>query len=783
MLPVAPPHPRGADFDPATISLDEDVEMETEESHSRTELSTVEINILIYLYMLESNFQHSAFSFLHESNLPSTSLFQHFNPAYPLNPLKDRSVKPNGVTPGEKGKNSPAVPMFGQSEGKVPRGELINRLWKGLRWEEVERHIAPNGEPYKPNCPNPFHLLIPHVCPPSYPSSALNPALPIPSTMRLSPPPSKRPEAFPPPPEEPIAGPSRSRALSDSRQNTNSNATSAASEVVKGKRKVRRDSNASAESRNASPTRSTSPAKGKRAEKEKKRARVSEGSTSTKMDVDDEPKKKGKGLLVNGRKDSPKSEKAELEVPGTDRRSKSPAAPRGKGKEKAGAKSTGNSLWIEDAHISSWSEHRDVVSCLAWNPKNRDVLATASSDGTARLWDFHSDDSLPPTALSLSKKPTVIHHKSIESSKKIVTALSWHPDGTVLATGCQDGVGRLFTPSGQLQGIMSYGRGSINSMKFNPSGSMILAAKNDFTVCLFTIGNSYNQPMTRCFESHTKEVNDVDWLDDHVFASGGNDHTIFVHRANDKRPRFTFKGHTDDVTKVKWSPARPGHGTESRLLASVADDGNIMIWKLPAYPDDRGTGSNSRSTSPQKQNHKDSSEDDYFGEGKWFGGIEHCVQKLQVVSGDMENKRMDTLDWSPMCKDGRMIVAAGGQDSTVVLFDALSGERLHTLSGLEAGTGSIAFSPPEFGGALGAVAGGGWNGQLFIWDVENGKKLKEYEVDEEPAKQAGRDKPMMLSMEWRDDGKQIGLGLHNKTVMTVYVGDLQVKADKGKAKA
>ena len=78
----------------------------------------------------------------------------------------------------------------------------------------------------------------------------------------------------------------------------------------------------------------------------------------------------------------------------------------------------------------------EQVSCLAWNPKNRDVLATGSNDGTARLWDFHN--SLDGHSISLAKKPSVINHKSIDSSKKNVTAVCWHPDGTILATGASD---------------------------------------------------------------------------------------------------------------------------------------------------------------------------------------------------------------------------------------------------------------------------------------------------------------------------------------------------------
>lgn len=38
--------------------------------------------------------------------------------------------------------------MFGRPDGKIERGELVRKLWKGLRWEEVERHVAANGVSY-----------------------------------------------------------------------------------------------------------------------------------------------------------------------------------------------------------------------------------------------------------------------------------------------------------------------------------------------------------------------------------------------------------------------------------------------------------------------------------------------------------------------------------------------------------------------------------------------------------------------------------------------------------
>lgn len=176
----------------------------------------------------------------------------------------------------------------------------------------------------------------------------------------------------------------------------------------------------------------------------------------------------------------------------------------------------------------------------------------------------------------------------------------------------------------------------------------------------------------------------MDWLDNHVFATAGNDHTIFVFRTSDKDIRYTLKGHTDDVTRITWSPAPKTSGsdstasaTDTRLLASVSDDGYAMVWKLPQYPLDRAR-LNSRSASPTKQPSATASastpgananasgqggigvkeDEDYFeGQGrKGKEGIEYCVGRFCVVDG--ENTRLNTLEWSPTCRDGRMLLAA-----------------------------------------------------------------------------------------------------------------------------
>lgn len=53
MLPPAPPPLSNRDFDPSTVEVDGDAELRTEEPEANVELSSVEINILIYLVGLQ----------------------------------------------------------------------------------------------------------------------------------------------------------------------------------------------------------------------------------------------------------------------------------------------------------------------------------------------------------------------------------------------------------------------------------------------------------------------------------------------------------------------------------------------------------------------------------------------------------------------------------------------------------------------------------------------------------------------------------------------------------
>ena len=80
-----------------------------------------EVNFLIYRYLQESGFSHSAFTFAYES-----------------------LVTKSAVTAGD-----------------LPPGALISLLQKGLQYVEIEAHLNEDGS--KRDCPDPFALLMPYT--------------------------------------------------------------------------------------------------------------------------------------------------------------------------------------------------------------------------------------------------------------------------------------------------------------------------------------------------------------------------------------------------------------------------------------------------------------------------------------------------------------------------------------------------------------------------------------------------------------------------------------------
>jgi WD40 repeat protein len=148
--------------------------------------------------------------------------------------------------------------------------------------------------------------------------------------------------------------------------------------------------------------------------------------------------------------------------------------------------------------------HDGPVTAVAFSPDGT-LLATASADGSARLFDPATGAELarlghdgPVTAVAFSPDGTLLATASADGAARLfgaeVTRLShddavvrvlFSPDGTRLATASADGSARLFDPATGAELARLGHDGPVTAVAFSPDGTLLATASEDQSARLF----------------------------------------------------------------------------------------------------------------------------------------------------------------------------------------------------------------------------------------------------------------------------------------------------------
>ena len=139
-----------------------------------------------------------------------------------------------------------------------------------------------------------------------------------------------------------------------------------------------------------------------------------------------------------------------------------------------------------DVYVTDMSRtvgHTATVTDVAWHPLERDVVMTASMDGSARLWNLASG----ATVFKKLKCDRVYRAKNARGIRTAVTACTFHPSGRELCLGTVDGSIQIWDatrvksrPDRVLYDAHGTGR-PVSSIGYNYDGTRLVTRSADDT--------------------------------------------------------------------------------------------------------------------------------------------------------------------------------------------------------------------------------------------------------------------------------------------------------------
>ncbi|MFI9585365.1 AAA family ATPase [Streptomyces sp. NPDC052236] len=402
--------------------------------------------------------------------------------------------------------------------------------------------------------------------------------------------------------------------------------------------------------------------------------------------------------------------------------------------------------------------HTDTVRHIAWSPDGR-RLATASRDGTARVFDARSGRSvliLPSDGtmvesvawspdscrLATTGRDRVVRIwnaasgvpvRLLTGATDIGRQVAWSPDGRLVAATSRDrGVRVWEAETGDLVAELRGHRDDVWGVAWSPDGTPLASASHDQTAIVWDMAT---RAAVTTLTGHSDFVEGIAWSPDgRGIATGSGDHTVRIWDAQSGDLRLLLRGHSDYIWNVAWSP-------DGRMLASASSDRTVRIVstkdaKVLAVLRGHTDTVWGVTWSPSGAQLATSSTD---GTGMVWDlrprGAEH-------VRADGHRGPVNQVAWS--CDDSRFATAS--DDGTVRVWDAATGAPTGRTVRLGDRVWSVSWSPQGDRLALST------NDGVFRVVDEAGSTLFEHHGE------------VIEACAWSPEGNRIATGGHDGTV-------------------
>ncbi|XP_062837454.1 WD repeat-containing protein 17 isoform X2 [Anolis carolinensis] len=203
--------------------------------------------------------------------------------------------------------------------------------------------------------------------------------------------------------------------------------------------------------------------------------------------------------------------------------------------------------------------HVETIFDCKFKPDNPDLLATASFDGTIKVWDIN-------TLTAVYTSP---------GNEGVIYSVSWAPGDLNCIAGATSRNGAFIwdvSRGKMITRFSEHGKNGIFCIAWSHKDSKRIATCSGDGFCIIrTIDGKVLHKY-----KHPAAVFGCDWSQNNkdMIATGCEDKNVRVYylATSSDQPLKVFSGHTAKVFHVRWSPLREG------ILCSGSDDGTVRIW-------------------------------------------------------------------------------------------------------------------------------------------------------------------------------------------------------------